>query len=166
MLKQQDEIFIINFFDMPALGKGIKDVFHPHVTFLAHVLCDDVTMHAKILREVEEIAKYTQPFSLHFESLEHFGVNKDKPVAQLGNTISSQNLHANLLEGITSFGLPLSQPFYAGDNFQPHMTLGSYRELDAMGVHTVETLTVVLNRAGDENQVEVLGNFCLKTPKE
>ena len=159
--EKQDEIFIIHFFDLPSIGTGSKKLFQPHITFLAHVLCTENMEYENILREVAKTAQETKPFSLDFERVEYFGINADKPVAQLSNSPESQALHMRLLDNVTSLGLELGQPFYAGTHFQPHMTLevGSYAS--SIETHEVDTFTVAVSHGNNEETTEVIGNFAL-----
>jgi hypothetical protein len=158
----KDTIFIMHFFNTPALGLSTKNEHDAHITFLAHVLCVEKTLDARLLREVEEIAKNTPEFLVQFGKTDCFGADHDKPVVQLLKNHEGEKLHHNLLLTVTSLGLQLGQPHYAGENFRPHVSLPQ-GTTPPVGSRVIDTISVVVNfNSKERNLTEVIGNFALE----
>lgn len=158
----EDTIFIMHFFNEPLLGLNSKDEYDAHITFLAHVICVKNANSTRLLREVKEIAKNTPKFLIQFGTASYFGVDHDKPVVQLMKTIEGERLHLDLLQAATSMGLLLGQPQYAGQNFQPHVSL-PLGASTPRGSKVVDTISMVINfNSKLDNSTEVIGNFSLR----
>ena len=158
----EDAIFIMHFFNAPPLGLNIRNEHDAHITFLAQIIRVENVNNARLLREVEEIAKNTPKFLIQFGTTSYFGVDHDKPVVQLVKTPEGERLHLDLLQAATSLGLLLGQPQYAGQNFQPHVSLplgGSAPR----GSKVVDTISMVINfNSKQDDSTEVIGNFSLR----
>ena len=155
-------IFIMSFLEgVPELGFSQSGGNNQHVTFLAHVLIPDEKDIPLLIQEVAKLTKEAAPFSLAGGNVASFGVNNNFTVLALDdNTHGAASLHKELLAISQDLKLQIAEPYFAGENFVPHITFNPEQDSPEELNYLINSLTIVNHHDdfGSEN-VEVLANF-------
>ncbi len=158
-----DSVFVMAFVDSGKRSADV-DAKRLHVTFMAHLLINNEAKLNVFVKKVQMVAEKTEPFDLVVKERKFFGVNEDFSVMVLDdNRKEASFLHNELLSFSGKLGFVVKEPFYAGENFIPHITFTESLPFQVGDKVRVEQLTVVRWVNGlDSHVMQTLGVFDLK----
>ena len=156
-----DTYYVMSFLNkLPEIGVTKFGDPELHITFLAQVLDSSFSDVNGFVADTARIAENTNIFALFYDEEKTFGdSDKSYKVMTLDRTEEAFNLHQSFVSSVENFGLRLGQPYYAGDNFIPHISFED-EKLPTNPV-IVDSLTLV-RHLGVTGNVEVLWNVNLE----
>lgn len=156
MVISKDAIFVIHFLGTPPANGEQLDMDQLHVTFFAHgiVASDDTRKFDYMATVTREAAAASAPFELFTGERAYLGTYYEKPVVKLTKTAAAQALHEALLTTAKRRSIQPKNLHFAGDAFNPHLTL--FPTAVVPGSVVVDSLTLVRHHGGLGGPVEVI----------